>query len=284
MFIMQLTEPDWILGGYRRFRPPVDLRFFLEGFWVHETPIDFTRGDKCHLVLPDYCTSIAFIRTRLRDGSYSEGSLVLVGPVRKPRYYGYHPGLEMTAVSFKTEYCIPVLGISPKEHWDAFEAPHEMKRLEFEKLKEVLETTKSPEEVFGHLIDWSRDRIAVFHKKEIREPQSTTNLLNALRAFPGESRIAELCQSLGQSPRHLRRRIKGDLGFSPKTFLRILRLNALMQMADAMTSPKWAYLACAAGYFDQAHLIRDCKEITGLTPTVLHRDRRAEWLYQSHEN
>ena len=35
----------------------------------------------------------------------------------------------------------------------------------------------------------------------------------------------------------------------------------------------WAAIAAAAGYADQAHLARDVRSLTGLSPTALRRER-----------
>jgi AraC-like DNA-binding protein len=37
----------------------------------------------------------------------------------------------------------------------------------------------------------------------------------------------------------------------------------------------WTRIAAEAGYFDQMHLIKDFRELSGQTPTLLHQAVRA---------
>jgi AraC-like DNA-binding protein len=68
---------------------------------------------------------------------------------------------------------------------------------------------------------------------------------------------------------HLARRFAQLVGVSPKVFARVVRLRTLMARVRAMdgTSPvNWSALALAAGYYDQAHLADEFRELAGLTP------------------
>jgi AraC-like DNA-binding protein len=47
-----------------------------------------------------------------------------------------------------------------------------------------------------------------------------------------------------------------------------------VRVADAEPEPAWADLAYDAGYYDQAHLIREVRALSGLTPVRLHAERR----------
>jgi AraC-like DNA-binding protein len=79
-------------------------------------------------------------------------------------------------------------------------------------------------------------------------------------------RLGERC---GLSTRRLTRLFAIEVGLTPKLFARIKRFD---RMFGRMAEPKleWSELAQACGYFDQSHLIRDCKLISGFTPTELH--------------
>ncbi|HEY3468674.1 MAG TPA: helix-turn-helix domain-containing protein, partial [Amycolatopsis sp.] len=66
------------------------------------------------------------------------------------------------------------------------------------------------------------------------------------------------------SERRLRRRFVQAVGYGPATYLRVTRFQRAVALAPH--SPGLAALAAAAGYADQAHLSRDCRALTGLTP------------------
>ena len=71
----------------------------------------------------------------------------------------------------------------------------------------------------------------------------------------------------GVGERQLRRRFHWALGYGPATFRRIERFNAARQLC-ARPGIDLATAAAAAGYSDQAHLSREVKRLTGLTPTA----------------
>jgi len=59
-----------------------------------------------------------------------------------------------------------------------------------------------------------------------------------------------------------------DLGISPKLYARIVRLNAVLATLDETERARAVDLALDAGYFDQAHLLRDFRLLAGRTPSV----------------
>jgi AraC-like DNA-binding protein len=90
-----------------------------------------------------------------------------------------------------------------------------------------------------------------------------------LVASQGRLRIGALCTEIGVSPRHLTRRFGAQVGLAPKAVARQLRFATVRRRLETVSSgPRsWTEVALAAGYFDQAHLIRDFRELSGVTPT-----------------
>ncbi|HEV2088602.1 MAG TPA: helix-turn-helix transcriptional regulator [Cryptosporangiaceae bacterium] len=79
--------------------------------------------------------------------------------------------------------------------------------------------------------------------------------------------IAALSNRLGMSDRQLRRRFENAVGYSPRTLGRVLRLQRFLGLvADG---GQLARAAVEAGYADQPHLTRDCRQLTGLPPAAL---------------
>ncbi|GHG21425.1 MULTISPECIES: helix-turn-helix domain-containing protein [Amycolatopsis] len=66
------------------------------------------------------------------------------------------------------------------------------------------------------------------------------------------------------SERRLRRRFVQAVGYGPATYLRVSRFQRAVALAPRISG--LAALAAAAGYADQAHLSRECRALTGLTP------------------
>lgn len=87
------------------------------------------------------------------------------------------------------------------------------------------------------------------------------------------ARVAEVAAGLGLSERHLRRLILDRTGLEPRTLRGVARFQRFLALADA-GEPSLAVLAARAGYADQAHLSREVRALSGVTPTDLLAERR----------
>jgi AraC-like DNA-binding protein len=84
---------------------------------------------------------------------------------------------------------------------------------------------------------------------------------------------------LGLSERHLRRLVLAHTGLEPRTFRRVARFQRFLRLADRAGGPpdgSPAALAARAGYADQAHLSREVRALSGLTPAALLAERRGD--------
>ncbi len=87
-------------------------------------------------------------------------------------------------------------------------------------------------------------------------------------------RVGDVAGELGLSPRTFTRRFRACTGLTPKRFARIHRLQRLLATVEPGGPADWAALAAAHGFCDQAHLIDDFRELTGVTPGA-YRPRSA---------
>ncbi|MDQ1091399.1 AraC-like DNA-binding protein [Xanthomonas sacchari] len=80
-------------------------------------------------------------------------------------------------------------------------------------------------------------------------------------------RLAALTRTLGVSERTLRRRSHDAFGYGAKTLERILRLQRFLGLVRQ--HPSLTAAALEAGYGDAPHLVRDSRQLTGLSPREL---------------
>ena len=59
------------------------------------------------------------------------------------------------------------------------------------------------------------------------------------------------------------------VGMSPKGYAGLVRFDRLTQRLWCSPNPSWADLALASGFADQAHLAREVRRFSGLSPTGL---------------
>ena len=57
------------------------------------------------------------------------------------------------------------------------------------------------------------------------------------------------------------------MGLPPKLLARIVRFDRLLRQLRTGAAMSWADLALECGYYDQAHLVREVRRFTGVTPT-----------------
>ncbi len=66
---------------------------------------------------------------------------------------------------------------------------------------------------------------------------------------------------MGWSPRHLQTRFRAETGLTPKAALRVTRFDRARRRLRPWTP--LAQTAAESGYYDQAHLARDFRDLAG---------------------
>lgn len=102
-----------------------------------------------------------------------------------------------------------------------------------------------------------------------RQLAAVETAVRLMQEAKGDLSISWLMAQFDLSGRHLERLFRQYVGLSPKSFGRILRFKHVMRAAEQGRIHNWAELALIAGYYDQAHLIRDFQQFAGDSPTQL---------------
>jgi len=101
-------------------------------------------------------------------------------------------------------------------------------------------------------------------------PDEVTRAWGLLLRTGGTMPIRDLAADVGWSERHLSGQFAREIGLRPKTAARVIRFHRarhVLQRNVGAGRPNIAGVAAECGYFDQAHLIRDWQQFTGLAPT-----------------
>ena len=88
----------------------------------------------------------------------------------------------------------------------------------------------------------------------------------------GQRRIDVLAGWAGLSERQFTRRFAAQAGLNPRLYARAIRLNAVPMARQGKPQATWTQLVHAAGYADQAHFVRDCRDLTGSSPSAFFAD------------
>ena len=112
------------------------------------------------------------------------------------------------------------------------------------------------------------------------DPSVMTAVFRIIRSAGAEP-VTQIASAVGLSPRQLRRRFACEAALTPKELARVRRVRSVAATA-ATGEQRWIELASAGGYADQSHLVREFKEVLGLTPAGFraHAERIAHRLVE----
>lgn len=233
--------------GYREWRPSAPLRRFVECYWRRPANPEA----RIQLVTPDGCVDVV-----LSCSGNAPDSLAVVGLMTQPRTVRIGRGQEYFGVRFRPAMAAAFLP----------EAAH------------ITDQIVPLAEFWGSAAHSLAGRLAACPTFEEKSGVMDAILRPARRSEMGLRAIEQLAagpRSLdvlaaenSVSTRQLRRVCVERAGVPPKFLIRILRFRKAIERIRAMrgTRPDWARFALESGYFDQAHLIRECKEFSGFTP------------------
>jgi AraC-like DNA-binding protein len=110
------------------------------------------------------------------------------------------------------------------------------------------------------------DRFLLAQRSEGGSFEDFSRALRALTDAEGTASVEEVSKAAAMSSRHLDRLFARHLGIPPKTVGRVLRFQRTLRALMRDPGCSLADVATQAGYFDQAHFIKDFKRMSGGVP------------------
>ena len=117
------------------------------------------------------------------------------------------------------------------------------------------------------------ERIQLVEKRLLRlprphgRPDPVGIAANNLFANNGTHRVSAMAIDSGLSPRQFERRFLAQVGVPPKLYARIIRFNAALDHKLRYPGRAWSRIATDQDYYDQMHLVHDCRAFTGESPS-----------------
>ena len=173
----------------------------------------------------------------------------------------------------KPEWSRALIGADLGDHGDGIDDVIDIDRTLGGPLLDRLRRTRGAAEVWRVLVAALTDKLPA---PPARDERLAHAALESIRVQPAAAPLAHVAADLGITARHLRRVVTAMAGTSPRRFGRVERFLRVLLEADRTATPDWLGLAVHHGYSDQAHLIREARALSGLTPAALHAERRAE--------
>ncbi|HSZ39454.1 MAG TPA: AraC family transcriptional regulator [Trebonia sp.] len=244
----------WLAPGYAEWAAPARLRDTVSCLWASVVPDD--ADERASVVLPDGCCDLIWEQG---VGAYVAGPDTAAVPVVS------RPGSVSVGARFRPGHGGPALALPLSELTDQRVG-----------LADVLPAfagdtglagDRAPADAAALVLDLAGRLVAD------QEPDQAIARAARLLRDPA-ARTEDVAGDAGLSERQFRRRFHAAAGYGPKTLQRVLRFQRFVRQVDAAADViDLAAAAVAAGYADQAHLTRECKALSGLTPTALARTR-----------
>lgn len=217
---------------YREYPPPADLASHVACTWTRAVAADGSA-----LVIPDACADVIVV---------GEAAHV-AGPADRPERVPLHAGTMLHGLRMRPGAARDLL------RTDLGELRNEHVELACVTRALVVD----PRQPRASLEQWARAQLA--------KARPDGAAVHAARLFLHDASVDDAADALGFGVRRLHRHITAACGYGPKTLQRILRMQRAIRLAYAQPL---AAVAAAAGYADQAHMTRELRALTGLTPAA----------------
>jgi AraC-like DNA-binding protein len=231
--------------------PSPGLEPFVEHFWVERGPVDVL--GRAWRIVPDTCPHLIFVVSK--SGSQNcRPSCTLVGA--RSRFADISTdGRTFTCGARLRPGTLPLLTRLPA--WDFTDrgaSSEEVFGTEGRTLLEQLADLGPPVQVLGVMAQFLGDRFG--DHCHVRLPPTPCN-----------NQVQELAAQLSVPVRTLHNQMMQDIGISPKRWLRIQRLHRVLDTCRKRPA-RWGEVAATHGFADQAHMVRDFRDLLGDSPTA----------------
>jgi AraC-like DNA-binding protein len=252
---------------YKEYRPPNEISHLVESFWTNTLlPEDFQQD--YDYIVPDGGADAIFMLNGhyLRDDEKSQTKYLVdqcsfVTPFQRAVKVYQEPYTTCLAIRFRPEAVQALTGVSLGDlDQPAYPLSEIMPELADLAMTQIAK--KTPEtEIITNISQW-------FSEKQI-QPSSNVVVTEYIRQTiqqRGIIGIRKFCDELQIHKSTLEKNFKLGTGYTPKQYARIIRFNFLLNriLFSRMNLTESSY---EMGYFDQSHMIRDFKKITGTSPS-----------------
>jgi len=267
---------------YREFTPSGKLKNYVKCFWYLQKGVP-SGTDRTERVYPAGCVEVLFhFGARYKSARVGDNDLKL-----NPKYYIFG----QTTGPYEIHQTGQVAVIGCRFHpWGAFPFfDFSVRRLseqrshvgwlfgrDAEALTKGMARAKSAEEAITLLQHSLLSKI----DRHVPEAECLKRLIQRIYDAGGNIRSTDIASKPRMSTRQLERIFNARIGLSPHAFVRIVRFQNFLNKKISCPEHTLTHFAYECGYADQAHLCREFKRFTGLTPTEYFAD--PEYVNASH--
>lgn len=252
--------------NYQTFEPCNELSTLIKCYWTLESPKEETPEKQ--IIVPDGCMEMIFHYGDLYRQYMENGTTIIqpkcfvFGQLTRPLEIEPTGETGIFSVRFHSNGFLPFTTIPIKDMENRTVSLAEMFEKEGIDIEQkILAATSTSERI--QLIEAFLLHRLTDIKTIDRIVKSTVDMILTAN---GQLSVEELSKQTRINRRQLERKFSSAIGLSPKQLSKTIRLQATLKMLLGKKFTSLTSLAYENEYYDQAHFIKDFKELTGFTP------------------
>ncbi len=254
------------LMNYQTFEPNNDLNICIKCYWTLESPKEETPQKQT--IVPDGCMEMIFHYGDLYKQYMENGRNIIqprcfvIGQLTRPLEIEPTGATGIFSVRFHPEGFLPFATIPIKEMENTAVSLEKLFGKDGQEIEQKVLNANSISERINYIEAFLLKRLADTETIDRIVKSTVETILTA----NGQLSVVELSKQTNINRRQLERKFSSAIGLSPKQLSKMIRLQATLKMLLNKKFTSLTTLAYENEYYDQAHFIKDFKELTGFTP------------------
>jgi AraC-like DNA-binding protein len=255
---------------YAEFAPPPDLAGTVRCIWTFEDDSRDSSGEPERIVPDGRPELIVHFGAPYVEGSRPQARAVFAGQLTRPLWLKSSGPAGVLGVRFHPAGARRFLGLPLHEATDLRIPLADLWPAETRTLVDAISAAPDAATRISIATQFVAGRI---ERHGCDDDSRIAHCVRWIEARNGRFDIGDLVREAGMGRRQLERRFRDTVGIPPRLLGNILRFRNVFDALEHSDPARWTQAALAAGYFDQSHLIRDCRRFLGCTPTQFLENR-----------
>jgi len=252
---------------YDQWDPPTALGGTVRCVWALKGRADGTTqpivSDGCVELVLNLADPFEHVRAH---GAVVQPLLMVVGPTARPTIVRPTGVIDIIGIRLQPWASARVLGVSMRTLRDRYLPLGDVVRGPLGELAGRLRVQPGDEMRLATVFD------ALARTLPALEPGIAQRAVEFVSSATEVPSVRALANQLGCSARTVQRVFADHVGLTPKTLLRVVRVQRALGMALGEPSTRWSMIAARAGYHDQSHFVRDFRSLVGCSPSQFRPD------------
>lgn len=251
---------------FQLFKPSSILSQYIKYYWVLEA--NSNEGEICERVIPTENIELMF--------HYQNPFLMKHNNILTKQPQSLISGINNSYKDVSTNGCSGVIAVSfyPLGACNFFDFPlieiennvinlDDIYKEKVCSIEEQILSAKTLQQRINIIEKYLLKKLKPVHHSDTTLIDKSLSLINQSK---GQISAVNVSEKLSISTKKMERKFSTLIGKTPKQYIKIIRLHEVIKSLSNSRSKYFTELAYENGYFDQAHFIKDFKDLSGYTP------------------